>query len=145
MIEERSSLAAIGKERLGVIVVGTAPVLLVVSGVGEGELVQFIVLLFSALMASCFFVPVVAGVYWKRATREGALAAMLGGLTATFAWKLWGLESIDPVLPGFLCSAVLLAVVSRLTPAPPIEALAPYFPDLAPDEPAPSRSQTSRS
>ena len=119
-------------DRLGIVVVGITPVLLLLAGIGAGELVQFIVLLFSALMAACFFVPVVAGVYWRRATREGAIAAMLGGLAATFVWKLWGPAAVDPVVPGFLGSALLLAVVSRLTPPPPAEALAPYFPD--PDE-----------
>ncbi len=122
-------------DRLGIVLVGVTPVVLLLLGIGEGELVQFIVLLFTALMAACFFVPVVAGVYWKRATREGAVAAMLGGLTATFAWKLWGPADIDPVLPGFLCSAVLLVIVSRLTPEPPAEALAPYFPALSTAEP----------
>jgi Na+/proline symporter len=48
--------------RLGILVVGTIPVVLLLSGVGEGELVQFIVLLFTALMASSFFMPVVLGV-----------------------------------------------------------------------------------
>jgi SSS family transporter len=114
--------------RTGILVVGTTPVALVLAGVGEGELVQFIVLLFSALMGACFFVPVVAGVYWRRATREGAIAAMLGGLVATLGWKAWGPRSPDPVLAGFLVSALLLVVVSRASPPPPPGALAPYFP-----------------
>ncbi len=114
-------------DRLGVVVVGTVPVLLLLSGVGEGELVQFIVLLFTALMAAAFFMPVVGGVLWKRATREGAAAAMLGGVVATFAWKALGSPDIDPVVPGFVTSAVLLIGVSLITPPPPPEAIAPYF------------------
>ena len=113
--------------RAGVIVVGCVPVLLLLTGIGRGELVQFIVLLFTALMASSFFVPVVLGVYWRLATREGAIAAMLGGVTLTFLWKVFGIPSIDPVLPGFLASALLMIVVSSLTPAPPAAALEPYF------------------
>ncbi len=115
-------------DRLGIVVVGVVPVLLLLSGVGEGELVQFIVLLFTALMASSFFIPVVLGVYWRRATREGAAAAMIGGVTMTLAWEFFGSEAIDPVLPGFLLSAVLMVVVSLLTPPPPASATAPYFP-----------------
>ncbi len=113
--------------RVGVVLAGTVPVLLLLGGVGKGELVQFIVLLFTALMAAGFFMPVVLGVYWRRATREGALAAMLGGVTVTFLWKIYGSGIIDPVLPGFLCSAFLMVVVSLLTPRPPESALAPYF------------------
>jgi Na+/proline symporter len=113
--------------RVGVVLAGTVPVLLLLGGVGKGELVQYIVLLFTALMAAGFFMPVVLGVYWRRATREGALAAMLGGVTVTFLWKIYGSGIIDPVLPGFLCSAFLIVVVSLLTPRPPESALAPYF------------------
>lgn len=114
-------------DRLGIVVVGSIPVLLLLSGVGEGELVQFIVLLFTALMASSFFMPVVGGVLWRRATREGATAAMIGGVTATFAWELLGAASIDPVLPGFLTSAALFIGVSLVTSPPPERALEPYF------------------
>ena len=115
--------------RIGVVVVGSVPVFLLLAGVGEGELVQFIVLLFTALMASSFFIPVLLGIYWRRATREGAAAAMAGGVTITFLWEAFGSETIDPVLPGFLASAVLMIVVSLVTPPPPKSAIAPYFPD----------------
>jgi SSS family transporter len=121
-------------DRLGILVVGTVPVLLLLSGVGKGELVQFIVLLFTALMASSFAVPVVGGVFWRRATREGAAAGMLGGISAAFLWEGLGPESIDAVVPGFLVSLVLWWGVSLLTPPPPAEAVAPYFPPL-PDPP----------
>ncbi len=100
---------------------------LLLAGVGQGELVQFIVLLFTALMAAGFFMPVVAGVYWRRATREGAAAAMIGGVAATFLWHAYGPAATHPVLPGFACSVVLMAGVSLLTPPPPESALAPYF------------------
>ncbi len=115
--------------RIGIFIVGTVPLILVISGVGEGELIQFIVLLFTALMAASFFVPVVGGIFWKRATREGAIAAMIGGVTATAFWELLGPENIDPVVPGFLASAVLMFAVSMMTKPPPASALEPYFPD----------------
>jgi SSS family transporter len=114
-------------DRLGVLVVGVAPLILLLSGVGEDELVQFIVLLFTAIMGASFFAPVVLGVLWRRATREGAMAAMVGGVTVTFLWKLFGAPSIDPVLPGFLCSTLLLVTVSLATPKPPEAAVEPYF------------------
>ncbi|HUG42454.1 MAG TPA: sodium/solute symporter [Longimicrobiales bacterium] len=117
--------------RVGILIVGTAPLLLVLTGIGAGELVQLIVLLFTALMASSFFIPVMAGVYWRRATREGAIAAMLGGVTCSALWKLLGSDVVDPVVAGFTTSAVLMVLVSLLTPAPPASALAPYFPEVA--------------
>jgi Na+/proline symporter len=114
-------------DRIGVAVVGTVPLVLLLGGVGRNELVQFIVLLFTALMAACFVMPVVGGVLWRRATREGAAAAMLGGLPTTFLWEVYGNPAIEPVLPGFAVSLVLFVVVSLLTPAPPESALRPYF------------------
>jgi SSS family transporter len=115
-------------DRAGIVIVGSIPVLLLLSGVGEGELVQFIVLLFTALMAAAFVMPVVGGLLWRRATREGAAASMIGGVGVTFLWEIFGSEAIDPVLPGFLASAVLWVMVSLLTPPPPASAVEPYFP-----------------
>jgi Na+/proline symporter len=114
-------------DRVGVLIVGTVPVLLLLGGVGEGELVQFIVLLFTALMAAAFAPTVIGGVLWRRATKEGATAAMIGGVAATFAWEAWGSAAVEPALPGVLVSVVLFVGVSLVTPEPPPEALAPYF------------------
>lgn len=113
--------------RIGIFIVGVIPLILVLSGVGEGALVQLVVLLFTSLMAAGFFMPVMLGVFWKRATREGAIAAMIGGITFTALWELFGSSDIDPVVPGFLASGILMAGVSLLTPRPPASALAPYF------------------
>jgi SSS family transporter len=112
--------------RVGILVVGIAPLLLVLSGVGRGELVQFIVLLYTAVMASSFFVPVVLGVYWSRATKAGALASMAGGVLTCFAWKLFGAPGVDPVLPGLAVSLVLFILVSLVTTRPSEKAFAPF-------------------
>ncbi|NNF14084.1 MAG: sodium:solute symporter family protein [Gemmatimonadetes bacterium] len=117
-------------DRLGIVIVGSMPVALLVSGIGEGELVQFIVLLFTALMAAAFVLPVVGGILWRRATQEGAAAAMVGGVAATFAWEVVGTPDIEPVLCGFLVSGLLFVGVSLVTTPPPQAAIAPYFDDL---------------
>jgi Na+/proline symporter len=113
--------------RVGILVVGIAPLLLVLSGVGRGELVQFIVLLYTAVMASSFFVPVVLGVYWSRATKAGALASMAGGVLTCFAWKVFGAPGVDPVLPGLAVSLVLFILVSLVTTRPSDKAFAPFL------------------
>ena len=109
-------LRALRASRFGVIIVGLAPLLLLLTGVGEGELIQFIVLLFSALMGACFFMPVVVGIYWRRANRTGATASMIGGLVATFTWKLWGSSGLDPVVAGFTAAAVGMILGTYLRP-----------------------------
>ncbi|MGI6129356.1 MAG: sodium:solute symporter family transporter, partial [bacterium] len=114
--------------RLGVIVVGVLPLILLMSGIGGGDLVQLIVALFSALMGAGFTLPVVLGVTWPRANKEGAIASMVGGILACFLWKLFGNTALlDPVVPGFLVALVLIVGVSLMTPAPPKEAIDPFF------------------
>ncbi len=67
--------------------------------------------------------------FWKRTTRWGAVAGMLGGAGMVFLWKfaiakLGGVFAIYELLPAFLFSCLLIVVVSRLseTPAAEIEA-----------------------
>lgn len=125
--------------RIGTVITGLVPLLLLALGFGEGELIQFIVALFSALMGAVFLIPVVAGVLWRRATREGAIASMVGGLLATVGWKMFGDTGlIDPVVPGFATALVLMVVVSLLSAPPPAEAIDPFFSDEPPpvEEPA---------
>lgn len=98
--------------RIGVACTGAAPLALLLLGVGEGELVQLIVLLFSAMMASCFFAPVVFGLFWNRANERGAMAAMVVGLIACVGWKLAGSSTVDPVIAGVFASSVAFVVGS---------------------------------
>jgi SSS family solute:Na+ symporter len=65
---------------------------------------------------------------------------MVGGLAVCFGWRLLGSPAgIDPVVPGFLTSLILMVLVSLLTPPPPREALEPYFdPEAEVLRPAPA-------
>ncbi|MDT0608005.1 sodium:solute symporter family protein [Croceitalea rosinachiae] len=113
--------------RVGILIVGIIPLISIISGFAEGELIQFIVILFTAIMAAGFFTPVVGGVLWKRATKQGAIAAMVGGVLVTGLWKAFGNELIYPVIPGFLVSVLSYIVVSLFTERPPESAWKPYF------------------
>ncbi|MBX2819080.1 MAG: sodium/solute symporter [Rhodothermaceae bacterium] len=113
--------------RFGIFIVGLTPLILILYGVGEGTLIQFIVLLFAALMASSFCIPVLGGVLWKRATKEGAIASMIGGVSVTMLWKVFGFPYIDPVVPGFISSLLLMIFVSLSTQPPPEQAIRPFF------------------
>lgn len=62
------------------------------------------------------FVPLVAGVYWRRATTQGALASSIGGLLVWLAAeKLAGEGMIPPQLIGLAASALLM-VMGSLAP-----------------------------
>jgi len=79
---------------------------------------------------SGLFFPLVLGVWWKRANREGAIAGMLGGLIAgtAYLWyvehggALWfGIDHLRFGIIGMPVSLVAMVVVSLLTPAPDAE------------------------
>ncbi len=62
--------------------------------------------------------------FWKRTTKVGAIAGMLGGGSMVFLWKLviaptlGGVFAIYELLPAFIFSAICIVVASLLTKAP---------------------------
>lgn len=61
--------------------------------------------------------------FWKRTTREGAIAGMIGGAGMVFVWNLLirplgGMWDIYELLPAFVFSCICIVVVSLLTPEP---------------------------
>ena len=61
--------------------------------------------------------------FWKRTTREGAVAGMIGGAGMVFVWNLLirplgGIWDIYELLPAFVFSCIGIVVVSLLTPEP---------------------------
>lgn len=62
--------------------------------------------------------------FWKRTTRSGAIAGMIGGAAMVFIWKLvfnptfGGIFEIYELLPAFIFSSVLIVVVSLIGKAP---------------------------
>ena len=61
------------------------------------------------------FVPLVAGLYWKRATRQGALAAIFSGLATWIPLELAAPEGlIPPQLAGLLASIAAMIAGSLL-------------------------------
>ncbi len=61
--------------------------------------------------------------FWKRTTRAGAVAGMIGGAGMVFLWKLvistlGGVFAIYELLPAFIFSSICIVVVSLLTKKP---------------------------
>jgi len=86
--------------------------------------------------AFCFansglFFPLVLGVWWKRANRQGAIAGMIGGFLAGFAYLYYvqfaggtpwlGLDGLRFGMIGMPVSAVLMIAVSLMTEEPDAE------------------------
>lgn len=65
----------------------------------------------------------ILSLFWKRTTREGAIAGMVGGAAMVFIWKLGisrlgGAFAIYELLPAFIFSCICIVTVSLLTKAP---------------------------
>ncbi len=66
---------------------------------------------------------VIFALFWKRATKWGALAGIVSGGAMVFIWKfviakLGGIFAIYELLPAFVVSAIFIVVVSLLTKKP---------------------------
>lgn len=65
----------------------------------------------------------ILSLFWKRTTREGAIAGMMSGGIAVFVWKLvlkpmGGLFGVYELLPAFLVSCIFIYIVSLMTKEP---------------------------
>lgn len=83
-----------------------------------------------AVIASTTLWPYLFGLYWRRASRAGVLAAMVGGCATALVWLALGNPyRLHGFIPGILVSLVLLVVVSLVTPRPRLETLSIAFGD----------------
>ena len=65
------------------------------------------------------FGPVVLiSLWWKRMTRNGALAGMLTGAVTVLVWHHFAWLGLYEIIPGFLLGSAAIFIVSLLGPAP---------------------------
>src|SRR5690606_14294122 len=106
-------------------------------GINPPGFVAEVVAFAFGLAAASFFPVLVLGIFWKRATKEGAICGMIAGLAFTAVTiglirspQIFGTES--PIIPdffgvgaqgvgtvGMLINFVVTVGVSLVTPAPP--------------------------
>ncbi len=106
--------------RLTLLVISLVAILIALD---ENSVIFTIVSFAWAGFGATFGPLMVFSLFWKRMTRSGAIAGMVGGASMVFAWKLvisklGGLFAIYELLPAFVFSAVCIVVVSLLTEAP---------------------------
>lgn len=124
-----SERARVAASRVAVVLFSAIPVALAFR---QFDLVNFIVIWAAKLMVSFLFIPVVVGLNWKRATRAGAIASMLGGMTACLAWSRLGSPyflGLDPAEAGVLVSAALMWGVSLVSPPVSAATVSTFFDD----------------
>jgi cation/acetate symporter len=81
-----------------------------------------------SIAAACFFPALVLGIFWKRATKEGAIAGMLVGLGVTLYYligvkfygmaKWFGITDVSAGIFGIPVGFATIILVSLFTPEP---------------------------
>ncbi|TMN21725.1 sodium:solute symporter family protein [Lentibacillus cibarius] len=78
--------------------------------------------------AATLVMPVLAAMFWARATKIGVLTSIIGSIIVSLAWNLAGKPfGIHEILPGLIVSFLLLVVVSLLTKHSHDEEVTAYY------------------
>ncbi len=88
-----------------------------------------------ALSAITMVTPVLAAMFWKRATKTGMLTSVIGSLIVAVIWSLLGKPfGLHEIIPGMITSLVLLVTVSLVTKHSADEKVIAYYFDLKEEE-----------
>jgi len=113
------------------IVVFAVAIITIVLAINPPELLAWLIWMTIGITLSVFVVPLVAGLYWKRATREGAMAAMISGFGSAVAFGY--IHKYVTALPmhfsmySFIIAIVVMIVVSLVTKPPPADVIERTF------------------
>ena len=94
----------------------------------EASLVSLLLMSYGAIAQ--FFPLMIAAMFWRRATREGAIYGLLAGCAVTLALNVWpdlALLGVHPGIYGALANVAVMVLVSRRTDPPPPERIEPYM------------------
>ena len=88
--------------------------------------------LFAFSGMAIFVVPILFGIYWKKATAKGAVAAVIAGIISLLLFTLN--PSVKALAMGFhalfpttIISSIVMIVVSKFTETPPQETIDRHF------------------
>ena len=101
--------------------------------------ILWIVTMSFSLMASAFTFPFLLGLWWPRTTKQGGIAAMIGGAVSCVIWYVLGYlkyQSFDnwiggiwPAIFGSIVSLLLVVIISKMTDPPSQDVLDIFFGD----------------
>jgi len=100
------------------VLVGFAAVVLMIALTSESSIYRLVVNTYKVTLVAAF-VPLCAGLFWKRATIQGALCAIAAGLAAWLGTEFLSVEQavVPPQLAG-LAAAVLGMIIGSYLSAP---------------------------
>ena len=103
-----------------IVLIGFASVVLIIALWSDATIYTLVVNTYKVTLVAAF-IPLFAGLYWRRATTQGALYAILAGLSTWVTLEL-GSQPTDiwpPQLVGFLMAGIGMVVGSWLPPHTP--------------------------
>ena len=99
--------------RISQICVLIAAVVSLILAINPPEMLAFLIWLGIGLMLCSFAVPLIAGLYWRRATAEGAIASMVVGLAASIGFGYY-YQFIETLPMHFSIYALALAIIAMV-------------------------------
>lgn len=82
--------------------------------------------------AATILAPVLAAMFWKRATKKGVISSLIASLIVTTVWNFMGQPfGVHEIAPGLITSFAVLIVVSLLTTHSEDEVVTAYYFDFA--------------
>ncbi|CAM3115242.1 sodium:solute symporter family protein [Filibacter tadaridae] len=100
-------------------------------GLGVALLIKDIIVIYTyalSLSAVTMVMPVMAAMFWKRATKLGVIVSIIGSLIAALVWNFVGNPfGLHEIIPGLAVSFILLVIVSLFTEHSPDEEVINYY------------------
>ena len=81
-------------------------------------------------LESCFLIPLILGLYWRRGNKYGAIGSMIIGISSFIAIYLtYGSRFYDmyPIVPSLAMATIAYILISYLTPRPPSEIIEKFW------------------
>jgi sodium/proline symporter len=105
------------------IILVTITIIGIIIALDENSVIFTIVSFAWAGLAATFGPVMLFSLFWKRTTREGAIAGMVSGAVMVFIWKLvlrpmGGIFGVYELLPAFIFACLVIYFVSKATPEP---------------------------
>lgn len=99
------------------IATGVILVVVVIGAIYPPDFIWSLSTMSAGIMGAAFTSPLILGLYWKRATKQGCMAGVIGGSAVSIIWYLAGLTNIvHSFVPGTAVSFLLMVVISLCTP-----------------------------
>jgi len=106
----------------------TLGVIVVLISLRPPQLLEYLILFAIGGLASTLFIPLVAGLYWKRANATAAVLGMVGGMGGYVFFRVFVPDlPIDPLPISLVISGALYLVGAYLGPPPRREVLVKFW------------------